>query len=103
MKIVIKNNSVIKIYNGETSFKELANFIKKEFQLSPSRYSLTYVDEDGDTITIGSEEDMSSAYELNNDKNLLKLKLTLIERTAEEEKMEFDMITVVPKVEQEVQ
>jgi hypothetical protein len=102
MKIVIKNNSVIKIYSGETSFKELSLFIKKEFQLSPSRYSLTYVDEDGDNITIASEEDMTSAYELNSDKNLLKVKLNLIEATEEEEKVEFEVINEVPIVEQEV-
>lgn len=32
---------------------------------------------------------MASAYELNQDKNLLKVKLSLIETTAEEDRVEF--------------
>lgn len=83
MKIAIKHNSAIKIYSGETTFKELSLFIKKEFQLPTSKYHLTYVDEDGDNITIASDEDITSSYELNHDKNLLKVKLNLIDTTEE--------------------
>lgn len=102
MKIAVKHNSIIKIYSGEIYFKDLLLFIKKEFQLTPSKYSLTYVDEDGDNITIASNEDMTSAYELNHDKNLLKVKLNLIETTGEEDKVEFEVINEVPIVNQDI-
>jgi hypothetical protein len=98
MKIAVKHNSTIKIFSGQSTFEDLSLFIKKEFQLSPSKYSLTYVDEDGDNITIVSDEDMASAYELNQDKNLLKVKLSLIETTGQEDKVEFEDINQVPIV-----
>lgn len=102
MKIAIKNNSVIKVYNGDADFSALSQFIKKEFKLSPSQYTLTYVDEDGDNITLASNEDMSSAHELNNDKNLLKVRLNLTGVIEENEKMEFEVINEPPVVEQEI-
>ncbi|EFX61422.1 hypothetical protein DAPPUDRAFT_339667 [Daphnia pulex] len=74
----------------------------KEFQLSSSKYTLTYVDEDGDNITLASNEDMSSAYELNTEKNLLKVKLHIIEATEEHEKVEFEVINESPIAEEEI-
>ena len=58
MKIAIKSSSAIKIYNGELNYNNLCEFIKKEFTLSPSKYTLSYVDEDGDNITLASNEDI---------------------------------------------
>jgi hypothetical protein len=92
MKIAIKNNSAIKIYSGNCSFEALSLFIEKEFQLKPASYALTYVDEDGDTITLATNEDMSSAYELNSNKTLLKVRLSPIQPTHEDEKQEFELI-----------
>ena len=45
---------------------------------------------------------MTSAYELNHDKNLLKVKLNLIETTGEEDKVEFEVINEVPIVNQDI-
>ena len=45
---------------------------------------------------------MASAYELNQDKNLLKVKLSLIEATGEDEKVEFEVINEVPIVNQKI-
>lgn len=102
MKIAIKSNSAIKIYNGDINYNNLCKFIKKEFQLSPSKYTLTYVDEDGDQITLASNEDMTSAYELNTDKHLLKVRLILTESTGNDEQMEIEAINEPMIVEEEV-
>lgn len=102
MRIAIKSNNTIKIYNGDINYNNLCDFIKKEFQLSPSKYTLTYIDEDGDNITLASNDDMASAYEINNDKHLLKVTLNLIESTENNQQMEIESISEPVIMEEEV-
>jgi hypothetical protein len=45
---------------------------------------------------------MSSAYELNTEKNLLKVKLHIIEATGEHEKVEFEVMNESPIAEEEI-
>lgn len=67
--------------------------------------NLTYVDEDGDQISLASNEDMKTAYELNSEKHLLKVRITLSNTQEEASEMKIEEIHPTPvlqAVEEEV-
>ena len=61
-------NQTIKIkYNGEirklkdvTSYSDFLDSIKNKMKISPEKYELTYIDQDGDEISISTNEVSSS-------------------------------------------
>lgn len=61
--------------------------------------NLTYVDEDGDQISLASNEDLKTAYELNSEKHLLKVRITLTNTQEEVSEMKIEDISSIPAVE----
>lgn len=63
MKIIIKNQSQVKLYSGKLIIEQLNTFINTSFEklLSPT---LHYVDEDGDKITITNQADLDTLKDL---------------------------------------
>ena len=61
--------------------------------------NLTYVDEDGDQISLASNEDMKTAYELNSERHLLKVRITFSKTQQEDSEMNIEEINPTPVVE----
>jgi hypothetical protein len=57
MKIVLKGNNFVKMYTGEVTYNNLANFIKENYPTIGS-FTLSFQDEDGDYVMIASETDV---------------------------------------------
>lgn len=82
MKIALKNNQTTKLFKGKVlEYNTLLSFIQAEFNFKPQDYTLTFKDQDGDTITISSNDDLNTAIEINTDKILLKITITKVENT----------------------
>lgn len=66
--------------------------------------NLTYVDEDGDQISLASNEDMKTAYELNSERHLLKVRIASNNTQQEASEMNIEEInpTPVEAIEEEV-
>lgn len=71
----------IHVLNRQVGFDELAQFVRATFKKLPSKYSLSYVDSEGDTIAITGQSDMDILY-LNHSKTA-SLKI-IIEETVDE-------------------
>lgn len=61
--------------------------------------NLTYVDEDGDQISLASNEDMKTAYELNSERHLLKVRIASNNTQQEASEMNIEEINPTPVVE----
>jgi len=59
MKIVLVHQKDIKLFNGKLDYDLLVSFATKEFALDTTTLQLTFKDEEGDSITILSDEDLS--------------------------------------------
>ena len=57
MKIVFKANNCVKMYSGEINYKNLKEFVEKEFP-SLKNFNLSFEDEEGDSIMISSDVDV---------------------------------------------
>ena len=98
MKIAIKYNETVKIFNGNKTYLAISQFISKAFNLVPSQITLTYLDEEGDSITLASDSDLLSACEINNDKKFLKIRVALSNSEELLEKEEFEVMSDSPVV-----
>ena len=58
MKIVLVNKKEIKLYNGEFSYNPIVKFATQEFHLENNTIELSFKDEEGDVITITSDDDL---------------------------------------------
>ena len=58
MKLVLKCKEEIKLFTSELNFETLASFISAGFGLREQGIEITYVDQDGDNITVASQEDL---------------------------------------------
>lgn len=58
----------IHLLNKKVSIIELHSFIKSTFKNLPRDYSITYLDCDGDHISLVSEDDLKTLYETSKDK-----------------------------------
>lgn len=66
----------IHLLNKKVSIKDLHAFIQGTFKNVVGEYSLTYLDCDGDQISLVSEEDLKTLYETSKDK-FVKVYITL--------------------------
>lgn len=66
IKLVLQNQ--IYITNKSNSMNELHSFILNRFKMIEENYILTYVDIEGDTITIISDQDLKYINKSNNGK-----------------------------------
>jgi len=76
MKIVLKYKSIVKLFTFSHSWEELVSFIEKEFKLTFPEFTLTYQDDEEDSIMICGNEDLQTALDLNS-KSILKIIITL--------------------------
>jgi hypothetical protein len=74
MKLAIKYNSTIKVYEGQPDYQLLQTFILQQFNLK-TNFTLTYVDEEKDIISITSNTDLDNLKELNQHKKITVLSL----------------------------
>ena len=59
LKIALgKEIHVMNSKDSNVTLTELKDYIKKVFKKLPQKYMLTYIDDDGDQITIGNESDV---------------------------------------------
>ena len=75
MKFVIKSGSTVKLFSGELTIEALAQFLKDNFA-SWNSNNLTYVDADGDKITITTQEDLDALIAMNPVSKYIKLEIT---------------------------
>ena len=68
MYMKISCDKEIHLLNKQVTMKELRAFIKSTFKNVSKDYSLTYLDVDGDQISLVSEEDVKTLYETSKDK-----------------------------------
>lgn len=68
MYMKISCEKEIHLLNKKVNIHDLQAFIKTTFKNLPRDYSITYLDCDGDLISLVSEEDLKSLYETSKDK-----------------------------------
>ena len=77
MKIALKFGTQTKIYNGDIDYQQIVNFSNKEFNLKNGTYTLTFLDEDEDEITLCTNADLAILSDLNKDKTIVKVYIKL--------------------------
>ena len=77
MKIALKFSTQTKIYNGDIDYQQIVNFSNKEFNLKNGTYTLTFLDEDEDEITLCTNADLAILSDLNKDKTIVKVYIKL--------------------------
>lgn len=55
MKLVLKWKEEIKLFTSELNYEALVSFIGAEYGLKDDGIEITYVDQDGDNITVASQ------------------------------------------------
>lgn len=75
MKFVIKSGSSVKLFSGEMKIEALAQFLKENFA-SWNSNNLTYTDDDGDKITLATQEDLDALLSLYPNSQYLKLEIS---------------------------
>ncbi len=75
MKFVIKSGSVVKLFLGEMKIEALAQFLKENFT-SWNSNNLTYTDNDGDKITLTTQEDLDALIAMNPNSQYAKLEIS---------------------------
>ena len=73
MKIVLVNKQQIKLYTGKFTYELLTQFAANEFTFDLSTVQLTFKDEEGDNITIISDEDLEVMQAVFQGKQYLKI------------------------------
>ena len=58
MKLVLKWKEEIKLFASELHYQMLVGFISAGFGLKEEGIEITYVDQDGDNITVASQDDL---------------------------------------------
>jgi hypothetical protein len=82
IKLVLGNQ--IHILNKEITMTEIHSFIADRFKNIPESYNLTYIDSDGDTISIMSDNDIKSLQQSSNGK-ATKVFISKVESSSETE------------------
>ena len=73
MKLVLKHNSNIKLYTDEMEYQKLLTFVQREMNLEIESISMSYVDDEGDQIVIGSDDDLGVMENLTGNKTYVKV------------------------------
>lgn len=73
MKLVLKWKEEIKLYASELHYHALVGFISAGFGLKEEGIEITYVDQDGDNITVASQDDLLLLSEYFTGKEYVKL------------------------------
>jgi hypothetical protein len=59
MKLLLKREEEMKLFTKELTYNGLIAFIEQEFQIEPQSIEITFIDDEGDSITIASEDDIA--------------------------------------------
>lgn len=73
MKLVLKWKEEVKLFTSELQYPLLVGFISAGFGLKEEGIEITYVDQDGDNITVASQEDLLLLAEYFSGKEYVKL------------------------------
>ena len=73
MKLVLKHNSNIKLYTDEMEYQKLLTFVQREMNLEIESISMSYVDDEGDQIVIGSDDNLGVTENLTGNKTYVKV------------------------------
>lgn len=76
MKLVLKHNDSIKLYSLALDYDTLVHFICKEFRIRREDLELSFLDEEGDNITILSNDDIEVMTSLFEGKDYVKIQVT---------------------------
>lgn len=72
MKIVFKGNNFVKMYGGEITYDNLVSFIKSNYPEIES-FTLSFQDEDGDSVTVASQTDVDTMKEIYDNKEIIRI------------------------------
>jgi hypothetical protein len=59
MLLKIAFGKEIHLYNGEFSIEALKSFVRRTFKNLPCTFTLSYIDQDGDSIMVSTPEDIA--------------------------------------------
>ena len=72
MKIVFKGNNFVKMYGGEITYENLVTFIKTNYP-EIGAFTLSFQDEDGDSVTVASQTDVDTMKEIYDTKEIIRI------------------------------
>jgi hypothetical protein len=73
MKLVLKYEEDVRLYSEELTYHRLLAFVEREFPIEGQNIEITFTDEDGDSITIASEDDIAIVEDYFKEKQYVKL------------------------------
>ena len=73
MKIVLKHDNLVKLYDGEMTYSQLLKFIEEQMMVKIDTVAIQYTDQDGDNISIASDQDLNIMEAISNGKEYTKV------------------------------
>lgn len=83
----------IHILNRQVNYIELISFIKQTFKKLPANFTLSYIDAEGDNITLTNNSDMEILYLSKGSTQSLKITITEVKEEKENSDGEFEVVT----------
>ena len=87
MKIVFKANSNVKMYSGEVKYRQLKEFVEREFP-GIKNWDMSLEDEEGDSIMINSDIDIEVMVEMFPNREFMKVNIESLDGSKSEQKVE---------------
>jgi hypothetical protein len=87
----VAHGKEIHMLSKQVSFSELHAFVLASFRKVPTHFALSYLDNEGDAITISSQEDLDVVYQM----KVPSLKITISETNEEALKADTDEVEVI--------
>lgn len=75
MKLVLTFKDAVKLYSDSFQYDLILGFVIREFNIKGDTVSLTFVDQDGDNITVMSNDDIEVMIAVNQNKEYVKLRV----------------------------
>ena len=73
MKLVLKLKETVKLADSTLKYEELLAFIEKEHHLKNESISLSFIDDEGDNITVMSDEDLEVMIAVHDGKQYVRI------------------------------
>lgn len=73
MKLVLKLKETVKLADSTLNYEELLAFIEKEHHLKKESISLSFIDDEGDNITVMSDEDLEVMIAVHDGKQYVRI------------------------------
>ena len=85
MKLILRLNSgLVKVYTEEMTFSAIEKFAKEQFKLKEDTIQMTFQDDEGDTITVLSNEELEIMLEVFKGRTFVEVNVEGINKKEEE-------------------